>query len=750
MKRSVKKIKTAAAGSALALLLVSSGSLPLWAADAVYDQNTTTNLNADGYGSSIKVGCNETGTMTVSAGTVNIKNSNASSASYGSLSLGTNISEAANTKADGTLNISGGTLQVDGRILIAANARPNKSITANATLNLSGGTLSLGVPGKYTTSGDPACGVLWFGNGTATLNLNGGTLQYYGMLGHNDGKYTVNLNGTTIKPVANNDSNFFLNSANASYVIKSGGAKFDTNGFNVTIAQPLTGTGKLEKWGAGTLTLSGDSTYSGDWTAISGGTFKLTGSLNGTKFRVYNADAIIDAPGKTSTFHADSWNNSFQLGTMANNTVSSLTIKAGTVNVTNTNGGTNGSVVLSSWSGANSTLTVDGGTLHVDGRIITSPNNTNTKTTINLESGTIDLGVAGKYTTDGDPGCGIIWLGEGTSTFNLDGGTLNMYAVKMTGGSTQGTTFNLNGTEICAVADMTTTSAQYGFLLKKDKVVYSVKEGGAKFNTKDFDVLIAPNLDGSANDGGLTKLGTGTLTLSGENTWNGPTNVTAGTLKLGVDKALSANSSAIAVADGASLDLAGTNPTVNAAAVSGNIRNSASGTSTLTLNAPVKFSASTGTGVNVKANQKFTPVNAQIDGTLEIVGDLNWDFSLLNTETANLTADEIVWTADADMSAENFSLENVADYDLVKLVELEEAPSSEFTAALGEFLLEISDEMLSLGQDGNSFFAVYGVPSIPSEPGSGVPEPSAWILLVLGAMGIAYGKRSGKNAKNGL
>ena len=41
--------------------------------------------------------------------------------------------------------------------------------------------------------------------------------------------------------------------------------------------------------------------------AISGGTFKLTGSLNGTKFRVYNADAVIDAPGKTSTFHADGW-----------------------------------------------------------------------------------------------------------------------------------------------------------------------------------------------------------------------------------------------------------------------------------------------------------------------------------------------------------------------------------------------------------------------------------------------------------
>ncbi|MBP3692872.1 MAG: autotransporter-associated beta strand repeat-containing protein [Thermoguttaceae bacterium] len=748
MKRSsFKKIRTSITCSALALLLSSSAAMPVLAADTVYDQDTVTNLNADGYGASVKVGCNETGAMTVSAGTVNIKNSNSSSASYGSLSLGTNISEAANTQANGTLNITGGTVQVDGRILIAANARPNKSITANAMLNLSGGTLSLGVPGKYTTSGDPACGVLWFGNGTATLNLDGGTLQFYGMRADVKGKYTVNLNGTTIKPAANNDSDFFLNDPAATYVVKSGGANFNTNGFNVTIAQPLTGSGPLNKTGAGTLTLSGDSTYSGDWTAISGGTFKLTGSLNGTKFRVYNADAVIDAPGKTSTFHADSWLDSFQLGTMANNTVSSLTIKAGTVNVTNTNGGTNGSVVLSSWSGANSTLTVDGGTLHVDGRIITAPNNTNSRATINLKSGTIDLGVAGKYTTDGDPACGVIWLGDGTQTFNLDGGTLNMFAVKTTN-NTVGTTFNLNGTEICAVADMNTASAQHGFLLKKDKVVYSVKEGGAKFNTKEFDVLITPDLDGSANDGGLTKLGNGTLTLSGENTWNGPTNVTAGTLKLGADKALSANSSAIAAADGAVLDLAGTNPAVNAGTVSGTIRNSASGTSILTLNAPVKFSASTGTGVNVKAMEKFTPANAQIDGTLEIVGDLNWDFSLLNTETALLTADEIIWGNDAEMSAENFVLENAAEYDLVKLLELEETPSSEFTAALGDFLLDISGDLLSLGQNGSSFFAVYGAPSIPSEPGSGVPEPSAWILLVLGTIGLAYAKRFDKTAQN--
>ena len=56
--------------------------------------------------------------------------------------------------------------------------------------------------------------------------------------------------------------------------------------------------------------------------------------------------------------------------------------------------------------------------------------------------------------------------------------------------------------------------------------------------------------------GGLTKAGTGTLLLSGANTYFGATTVDAGTLRLGINDAIN-NASALTVAAGATFDLNG-------------------------------------------------------------------------------------------------------------------------------------------------------------------------------------------------
>jgi autotransporter-associated beta strand protein len=57
-----------------------------------------------------------------------------------------------------------------------------------------------------------------------------------------------------------------------------------------------------------------------------------------------------------------------------------------------------------------------------------------------------------------------------------------------------------------------------------------VKSGGAVIDTNGYDITIAEGLVDGGGNGGLTKNGEGTLTLSGTSTYTGTTTVNAGTL----------------------------------------------------------------------------------------------------------------------------------------------------------------------------------------------------------------------------
>lgn len=99
----------------------------------------------------------------------------------------------------------------------------NNTTTAVTPWTLYGGTLSASQDSN-------------FGAPSGSLTFNGGTLQ----LG----------------------SSFNLASTRA-ISIDAGGGTINTNGFNSTVTQGITGTGALTKTGAGTLTLNGNNTYAG-------------------------------------------------------------------------------------------------------------------------------------------------------------------------------------------------------------------------------------------------------------------------------------------------------------------------------------------------------------------------------------------------------------------------------------------------------------------------------------------------------
>ncbi len=115
------------------------------------------------------------------------------------------------------------------------------------------------------------------------LELNGGTLITRSLWAAPwSGQSRLIFNGTQIKANADNPNFITLqpNGHNDPPVIYSGGARFDTDGYDIGIGVTLQGSGGLTKIGAGTLTLSGAWSYTGP-TSILGGTL-TSGAVAGT------------------------------------------------------------------------------------------------------------------------------------------------------------------------------------------------------------------------------------------------------------------------------------------------------------------------------------------------------------------------------------------------------------------------------------------------------------------------------------
>ena len=136
----------------------------------------------------------------------------------------------------GSLAVSGGLVSVSGTVFTGTGS------TGDGTITLSG---SSGNRGTLSASR------ILEGSGTSTINLNGGILQ-----------------------ARTNESDFLSGYEAGDVTIHAGGAFIDTNGFAIGINTVLSGSGALTKQGAGTLTLSGSSSYFGG-TVVNSGTLAV-------------------------------------------------------------------------------------------------------------------------------------------------------------------------------------------------------------------------------------------------------------------------------------------------------------------------------------------------------------------------------------------------------------------------------------------------------------------------------------------
>ncbi|MEI6076970.1 MAG: autotransporter-associated beta strand repeat-containing protein, partial [Verrucomicrobiota bacterium] len=362
------------------------------------------------------------------------------------------------------------------------------------------------------------------------------------------------------------------------------------SGSGITFAGPISGSiGSGMDVAGGIVTLAGSDTYVGN-TTISGGTLKVASSsaipsgsgvgnvvvsgtldLNGTNATINGlsgsgtVDNTSSANASTLTIGANGQAGSFD-GVIQNSGGASLSlVKAGTNTLTLSSGGSTysggttlsaGKITLagdSSGSGISvssgplgiGTVTLDGGTLLLNGH--TLGNNlfalTNTMTVIdNITTDAVldgDLSGSGTITlqnSSGNPlsdhignGVDVNWSGF-TGTLNYISGsskTFNLFAPTASDLNLSNATVTFSGTY--APSTFRTTS---GYTTRLGAL-----SGGSTGGIENNSTLEIGNLNTSTtfsgpikNAGSLTKVGTGTLTLSGANTYTGPTIVSNGTL----------------------------------------------------------------------------------------------------------------------------------------------------------------------------------------------------------------------------
>ena len=329
---------------------------------------------------------------------------------------------------------------------------------------------------------------------------------------------------------------------------------------SASFAPLISGSGNLTQMGTGVLTLIASNTYSGS-TTVSGGTLQVGNggsgaSIGNTSGVLNNASLVFDHADSVSFSPLISGSGSLtQMGmgrltlTSSNSYSGGTTLSGGSLSAGNPGCFGTGPITLAGGTLVNNTA--------VANNLIARVSTTSTITPTSSSAATFSGSLTGSGVVDFSGGSGFqtfmsgdLTAFSGTLSFGTSGS-----GVWFDGATGTATTLNAGAGDFFAFASTAVGTQTYnvGALsgVANSRIFSSPGTGNAitvsigALNASSSFAGVIQNDEQSATDStstiGLTKVGSGTLTFLGSNTYTGLTSIDSGTLSLGSTGALSGN-----------------------------------------------------------------------------------------------------------------------------------------------------------------------------------------------------------------
>lgn len=440
----------------------------------------------------------------------------------------------------------GGELQVG----LTANAYGRGNPGGTATLNINSGILQVGLPivvGQGDGSGDAdSDGVINIAAGATLRQMVGRVL--IGFFGHDPNTTTsgtVNINGGTFEHLANRE--IFHIGGNASDTSYNAG----TLNLNGGLLDVHTNGIQVGAFGPGTLNINDGMVNNPFYLSIgtNGGNVNATAHVNmagGTlvtgEFSVCENNAntctFIQTGGTVNVTGTETGSHHVRIGRSRNTEVSATAAKG----IYSISAGAINCPIGDIWvgEGNNGEMNVSGtGAVNISGGFALSLNEGNRS-----ESTAVINQTGGTVTIASNSGRGVFFGANGSSTYNLDGGSLTTPKLTASGGGGV-KRLAFNGGSLAL-----TSSSIIPIDLSS-----SIGSNGATIDVQGNDIVWVPFTSGA---GKLTKLGTGSLAMVNANNFQGGVHVVTGTLFASNFSGSATGSGAVTVASGATLGGAGT------------------------------------------------------------------------------------------------------------------------------------------------------------------------------------------------